>query len=185
MSPTLKQCFPASPSPPASAKCSPRCHKILRNSRRDSTASTSRNSRYTHSPRLLQSRRSLTPDTRHLTPSMRSIAIINQKGGVGKTTTAVNLSAALARAGQRVGLVDIDPQAHASLHLGLDPRSSVPTMYDLLTEETRIADLWQRAGAASPEESSLWVAASHIDLAAVEVELAGVVGREVILRDKI
>jgi chromosome partitioning protein len=116
---------------------------------------------------------------------MRTIAIINQKGGVGKTTTAVNLSAALARAGQRVGLVDVDPQAHASLHLGLDPRSSVPTVYDLLTEETKIADLWQRAGATSEEEENLWVAASHIDLAAVEVELAGVVGREVILRDKL
>ena len=117
---------------------------------------------------------------------MRTIAIINQKGGVGKTTTAVNLSAALARAGQRVGLIDIDPQAHASLHLGLDPRSSVPTVYDLLTEETRIADLWQRAGSSpTPEEENLWVAASHIDLAAVEVELAGVVGREVILRDKL
>ncbi len=73
-----------------------------------------------------------------LAPSpMRSIAIINQKGGVGKTTTAVNLSAALARAGQRVGLIDIDPQAHASLHLGLDPQAKVPTVYDLLTEETR------------------------------------------------
>jgi chromosome partitioning protein len=117
---------------------------------------------------------------------MRTIAIINQKGGVGKTTTAVNLSAALARAGQRVGLIDVDPQAHASLHLGLDPRSSVPTVYDLLTEETRIADLWQRAGSSPmPEEENLWVAASHIDLAAVEVELAGVVGREVILRDKL
>ena len=116
---------------------------------------------------------------------MRTIAIINQKCGVGKTTTAVNLSAALARSGQRVGLIDVDPQAHASLHLGLDPRSSVPTMYDLLTEETRIADLWQRAGASTTEEENLWVAASHIDLAAVEVELAGVVGREMILRDKL
>ena len=116
---------------------------------------------------------------------MRTIAIINQKGGVGTTTTAVNLSAALARAGQRVGLIDVDPQAHASLHLGLDPRSSVPTVYDLLTEETRIADLWQRAGSSKTEEENLWVAASHIDLAAVEVELAGVVGREVILRDKL
>ncbi len=116
---------------------------------------------------------------------MRTIAIINQKGGVGKTTTAVNLSAALARAGQRVGLIDVDPQAHASLHLGLDPRSSVPTMYDLLTEETRIADLWQHAGSSTVEEKNLWVAASHIDLAAVEVELAGVVGREMILRDKL
>jgi chromosome partitioning protein len=110
---------------------------------------------------------------------MRSIAIINQKGGVGKTTTAVNLSAALARDGLRVGLIDIDPQAHASLHLGLDPAAKTPTVYDLLTDEARLADLWQ------PAEENLCVAASHIDLAAAEVELAGVVGREVILRDKL
>jgi len=110
---------------------------------------------------------------------MRSIAIINQKGGVGKTTTAVNLSAALAREGHRVGLIDVDPQAHASLHLGLDPAAKTPTVYDLLTEDARLADLWQ------PAEENLSVAASHIDLAAAEVELAGVVGREVILRDKL
>jgi chromosome partitioning protein len=110
---------------------------------------------------------------------MRSIAIINQKGGVGKTTTAVNLSAALARAGQRVGLVDIDPQAHASLHLGLDPQAKTPTVYDLLTGDAQVGDLWQQS------EEGLSVAASHIDLAAAEVELAGVVGREVILRDKL
>lgn len=122
---------------------------------------------------------------------MRSIAIINQKGGVGKTTTAVNLSAALAREGMRVGLIDIDPQAHASLHLGLDPASKAPTVYDLLTGETRLADIWQATGAATAEgtgdvlEENLCVAASHIDLAAAEVELAGVVGREVILRDKL
>jgi chromosome partitioning protein len=113
---------------------------------------------------------------------MRTIAIINQKGGVGKTTTAVNLSAALARAGQRVGLIDIDPQAHASLHLGLDPRANVPTVYDVLTGESRMAELWQPAGGIN---ENLLVAASHIDLAAAEVELAGVVGREVILRDKL
>src|SRR5688572_25640592 len=99
---------------------------------------------------------------------MRSIAIINQKGGVGKTTTTVNLGAALARAGQRVGIVDVDPQAHASLHLGIDPQSKAPTVYDLLTEETPIDDVWQRAGASSPPgagDENLLVAASHIDLA--------------------
>lgn len=116
---------------------------------------------------------------------MRSIAIINQKGGVGKTTTAVNLSAALARDGLRVGLIDIDPQAHASLHLGLDPAAQVPTVYDLLTGEARLTDIWQRTSAAATPEENLCVAASHIDLAAAEVELAGVVGREVILRDKL
>jgi len=110
---------------------------------------------------------------------MRSIAIMNQKGGVGKTTTAVNLSAALAQAGHRVGLLDLDPQAHASLHLGLDPKRPIPTVYNLLTSDVRLDALWQ------PVDEHLSVAASHIDLAAAEVELAGVVGREVILRDKL
>jgi chromosome partitioning protein len=114
---------------------------------------------------------------------MRSIAIINQKGGVGKTTTSVNLSAALAASGLRVGLIDLDPQAHASLHLGLRPDREVPTVYDLLTSETRLEEIWQPA--KEDLEKNLVVASSHIDLAAAEVELAGVVGREVILRDKL
>ncbi len=115
---------------------------------------------------------------------MRSIAIINQKGGVGKTTTAVNLSAALADSGLRVGLIDLDPQAHASLHLGTGPlgtgmQQDQPTVYELLTSDIALADLWQPVG------ENLSVASSHIDLAAAEVELAGVVGRELILRDKL
>lgn len=110
---------------------------------------------------------------------MRSIAIINQKGGVGKTTTAVNLSAALAAQGLRVGLIDMDPQAHASLHLGVAPEQGRLSVYDLLTSDTMLADVWQ------PVSDNLCVAPSNIDLAAAEVELAGVVGRELILRDKL
>lgn len=109
---------------------------------------------------------------------MHTIAIINQKGGVGKTTTAVNLSAALAQSGRRVGLIDLDPQAHASLHLGFGPhRGGIPSTYDLLTSGCGLGELWQQ------HEPNLSVASAHLDLAAAEVELAGVVGRELILRD--
>ena len=109
---------------------------------------------------------------------MRTIAIINQKGGVGKTTTAVNVAAALADCGERVLLIDLDPQAHASLHLGL-AIGDVPSIYDVLIDDVSLSDAWQKTG------ENLWLVYSHIDLAAAEVELAGVVGREVILRDKL
>src|SRR6266446_2244198 len=108
---------------------------------------------------------------------MRRIAIINQKGGVGKTTTAVNLAAALARAGQRVCILDLDPQAHATTHLGVEPDGSAPSMYDVLIDSRPLADVRR------PVEHNLFLAGSDINLAAAEVELAGVVGREVILRD--
>ncbi len=110
---------------------------------------------------------------------MRSIAVLNQKGGVGKTTTAVNLSAALAAAGQRVCLIDLDPQAHATLHLGVMPGERQRSIYDVLTSDTPLAEARQQVS------ENLWVIGSHIDLAAAEVELVGVVGREVILRDKL
>lgn len=110
---------------------------------------------------------------------MRSIAVINQKGGVGKTTTAVNLSAALAHMGKRVFLMDLDPQAHASLHLGVSLGDGEPSVYDLLTKDASLAEIRCQA------EENLWLAPSHIDLAAAELELAGEVGREIILRDKL
>jgi chromosome partitioning protein len=110
---------------------------------------------------------------------MRSIAVLNQKGGVGKTTTSVNLSAALAAAGKRVMLLDLDPQAHTTLHLGLAPDEQIPSIYEVLTGKATIAEARRQAA------DNLWVVGSHIDLAAAEVELVGVVGREVILRDKL
>jgi chromosome partitioning protein len=108
---------------------------------------------------------------------MRRIAIINQKGGVGKTTCAVNLAAALAEAGQRVCVIDLDPQAHATTHLGIEPDGKSPSMYDVLVNSRPLAEVRRKVG------DRLWVAGSDINLAAAEVELAGVVGREVILRD--
>src|SRR5206468_5332893 len=108
---------------------------------------------------------------------MRRIAIINQKGGVGKTTTAVNLAAALARAGKRVCILDLDPQAHATTHLGIEPDGQTPSMYDVLIDDKPLADVRKQV------EDNLWLVGSDINLAAAEVELAGVVGREVILRD--
>jgi chromosome partitioning protein len=108
---------------------------------------------------------------------MRRIAIINQKGGVGKTTTAVNLAAALAECGQRVCVLDLDPQAHATTHLGIEPDGKAPSMYDVLIDSRPLAEVRRKVG------ERLWVAGSDINLAAAEVELAGIVGREVILRD--
>jgi chromosome partitioning protein len=110
---------------------------------------------------------------------MRSIAVLNQKGGVGKTTTSVNLGAALAAAGNRVCLIDLDPQAHATLHLGVTPGEQGQSIYEVLLGDASLIDARRQVG------ENLWLVSSHIDLAAAEVELAGVVGREAILRDKL
>ena len=111
---------------------------------------------------------------------MRRIAIINQKGGVGKTTTAVNLSAALAEMGNRVCIIDLDPQAHASLHLGVTVGADQQSVYDCLTgDNVKLDDVRVQV------EDNLFVVPAHIDLAAAEMELAGEVGREIILRDLI
>lgn len=109
---------------------------------------------------------------------MRTLAILNQKGGVGKTTTAVNLSAALAELGHRVCVIDMDPQAHASLHLGVSLAPGQASVYDVLVGDAMLADVRQQI------DDNLWLVPAHLDLAAAEVELASEVGREVILRDK-
>ena len=110
---------------------------------------------------------------------MRKIAVINQKGGVGKTTTAVNLAAGIAACGHRVCLLDLDPQAHATLHLGVTLREGEPSVYDVLCNEMQISDVRRDV------TEKLSVIPSHLDLAAAEMELACEVGREVILRDRL
>src|SRR6516165_12049958 len=112
-------------------------------------------------------------------PTMRRIAVLNQKGGVGKTTTTVNLAAALASEGHRTLVLDLDPQAHATLHLGLLPGRSGPSLYEVLTQNMPLAKVRREVG------PNLFICGSHIDLAGAELELIGTVGREVILRDQL
>ncbi|HVJ82526.1 MAG TPA: AAA family ATPase [Planctomycetia bacterium] len=108
---------------------------------------------------------------------MRIVALMNQKGGVGKTTTTVNLGVALARAGQRVCILDLDPQAHSTTYLGLEQDADQISVYDCLTRGVPLADVRRDV------ERNLSLIPSHINLAGAEVELAGAVGREVLLRD--
>ncbi|MFM7109285.1 MAG: ParA family protein [Planctomycetaceae bacterium] len=110
---------------------------------------------------------------------MRSIAVANQKGGVGKTTTSVNLACALARAGRTVCLVDLDPQAHATLHAGVQPGSGAASAFDVLTADQPLE------AALVPAGERLWVVPGHIDLSAVDMALAAKPGRETILRQRI
>ncbi len=110
---------------------------------------------------------------------MRKIAIINQKGGVGKTTTVVNLGSAIANKGKDTILIDLDPQAHLTMHLGIEPTSDLPNIYHVLIGNKTLKDI------LIPTKEHLRLAPATIDLAGVEVELATTVGREVILRDAI
>ncbi len=109
---------------------------------------------------------------------MRIIALFNQKGGVGKTTTTVNLGAALAEAGKRVVLVDLDPQANLTTHLGLDADKCPHTTYRVLIDGIPLAEALVEVPGS---KGLLRVAPATTDLAAAEVELASVVGRELLL----
>ena len=111
---------------------------------------------------------------------MRRIAIINQKGGVGKTTTAVNLGAALARFGRRVVLVDVDPQANLSMHLGVEVLPGEPSTYTLLSGAHALAEAIRDTGA-----ENLRIVPSHLDLSGSELELSGVIGRERVLQEAV
>jgi chromosome partitioning protein len=99
---------------------------------------------------------------------MRVLVLANQKGGVGKTTTTINLGTALAAIGEKVLIIDLDPQGNASTGLGIDRKSRDRSTYDVMTGERRIADVIQAT--AVPR---LWVAPSTLDLLGVELEIAG------------
>ncbi|MCP5021182.1 MAG: AAA family ATPase [bacterium] len=111
---------------------------------------------------------------------MRRIAIINQKGGVGKTTTVANLGAALARAGKRVVVFDMDPQANLSLYLGSEVGRGSASVYGILTDGLPVQDALRKTNTPG-----LNLIASHLDLSGAELELASTMGRETLLRDAI
>lgn len=108
---------------------------------------------------------------------MRRIAVINQKGGVGKTTTTVHLGAALALAGRRVLLVDLDPQGHLSLHAGVDIAEGQVTVYDVMVAGSEAGEGLVAA------RTNLHVLPADVDLAGAEAELITVPGREMVLRE--
>ena len=97
---------------------------------------------------------------------MRIIAITNQKGGVGKTTTAINLGATLAALKYKVLIIDLDPQGNASTGLGIEPADRVKTTYDLLLDGASLADVAMKTGV-----ENLWIAPATTDLSSTDVEL--------------
>lgn len=104
----------------------------------------------------------------------RILTVANQKGGVGKTTTTVNVAAALAQAGLRVLVVDIDPQGNASTALGIDHHADVPSIYDVLVDGKPVVDVVQKC----VDVPNLWCVPATIDLAGAEIELVSLVARE-------
>ncbi|AQT67028.1 Sporulation initiation inhibitor protein soj [Anaerohalosphaera lusitana] len=108
---------------------------------------------------------------------MRTIAVLNQKGGVGKTTTVANTAGALAERGYRVMVIDLDPQAHLTIHLGVDAESDGSGAYDVLCNSANIKEELLHV------RENLWLLGANIDLVGAENELVSVVGREIILRE--
>ena len=108
----------------------------------------------------------------------RVFTIANQKGGVGKTTTAVNIAAALARQGLQTVVIDLDPQGNASTALGIEHRQGTPSSYEVLIGEIPLHEALQR----SPHNERLFCVPATIDLAGAEIELVSMVAREGRLR---
>ena len=114
-----------------------------------------------------------------LPQATRVFTIANQKGGVGKTTTTVNLAAALAKSGAKVLVIDLDPQGNASTAVGVDHRADVSSIYDLLVRDVPLEEIVQK----SPEFDRLYCAPATIHLAGAEIELVPMVAREMRLRE--
>lgn len=114
-------------------------------------------------------------------PRTRVLTVANQKGGVGKTTTTVNVAAALAQAGLRVVVLDSDPQGNASTALGVEHHSDVVGLYDVLVDEVPLEDVLQPC----PDVPGLLCAPATIDLAGAEIELVSMVARETRLRSAV
>jgi chromosome partitioning protein len=108
----------------------------------------------------------------------RVFTVANQKGGVGKTTTTVNLAAALAQTGAQVLVIDLDPQGNASTALGVEHRSETRSVYDVIINDAPMRDVVQK----SPEFEGLWCVPATIHLAGAEIELVSLVAREQRLR---
>ena len=127
----------------------------------------------------LTSRRKVLEGVRlEFTGPTRVLTVSNQKGGVGKTTTTVNVASALASLGARVLVIDLDPQGNASTALGVPHTADIPSVYDVLIDEFPLADIVQ----TSPESERLLCAPSTIHLAGAEIELVSQVAREHRLR---
>ena len=111
----------------------------------------------------------------------RILTIANQKGGVGKTTTTVNVAAALAQSGHRVLVVDLDPQGNASTALGIEHAAGTPDVYDVITDDVPLVDIVTEC----PDIPGLWGAPATVDLAGAEIELVGAERREYRLKGAI